>query len=485
MNFFKSILLDDPDPPKPENPHEPGPSSPLKTPREDRNPSDDAQDGDSDGWSFGGLIKTLSTRSESVIETYRKDLLEFGSGLKKETEVIREAASRAVKDLPASLEAGTSALDGVLKSTAEIISKETRQVFASDGEPDTPETNRSLNSGRYSWFEAQLSGIQSDLNTFCEEPEDVEEYKKWKLRFELEDKRDEIEGLIGENGTLEGVYEKVVPSAVDHETFWCRFFYRVDKLKQQERVRANLVKRAISVDDDDDELSWDVDDDEEKNGNGDEAMSGKKVDGVGDKSVSDGSLNLVEKKEGPNDGLFDGKEQGNANVHDGDGDKSNVIELGRKSSGDVSLDEKEVKSDEVALKSDEKVKSEESGNEKNDEHAKVKSEGSIQDKNDENEKVKSDEIVKEGSNKVVGVEKGESGEKSDVPVVVNHQAKMEEEELEWDEIEDIGSGDEGKIATAAHGERPNRVELRKQLNDAEDDEDLSWDIEDDDEPVKT
>ncbi|KAL0418777.1 UNVERIFIED_CONTAM: hypothetical protein Sradi_1291200 [Sesamum radiatum] len=432
MNFFKSILLDDEDPPKPENPHEQGSTSPLKTPQEDRNPSDDAQGGDFDGWSFGGLIKTFTNRSESVIETYRKDLLEFGSGLKKETEVIREAASRAVKELPASLEAGTSALDGVLKSTAEIISKETRQVFASDGEPDTPETNRSLNSGRYSWFEAQLSGIQSDLNTFCEEPEDVEEYKKWKLRFELEDKRDEIEDLIGENGSLEGVYEKVVPSAVDHETFWY--------------------------------------------GNGNKAMSGLEVDGVGDKGVSDGSLNSVEK----NDGLFDGKEQGNANVHDGD--KNNVIEMGTKSSGEVSSDEKEAKSDEVALKSDEKVESEESGKEKNDEHEKVKSDESIKDKNDENEKVKSDEIVKEESNKDVGVEKGESGEKSDVPVVENHQAKMEEEELEWDEIEDIGSGDEGKIT---HGERPNRAELRKQLNAAEDDEDLSWDIEDDDEPVKT
>ncbi|KAL0437522.1 UNVERIFIED_CONTAM: hypothetical protein Sradi_0460100 [Sesamum radiatum] len=368
MNFFKSILLDDPDPPKPENPHEPGPSSPSKR------------------------LGKIGIRATTL----------------RETEVIREAASRAVKDLPASLEAGTSALDGVLKSTAEIISKETRQVFASDGEPDTPETNRSLNSGRYSWFEAQLSGIQSDLYTFCEEPEDVEEYKKWKLRFELEDKRDEIEGLIGENGTLEGVYEKVVPSAVDHETFW--------------------------FDDDDDELSWDVDDDEEKDGNGDEAMSGKKVDGV---------------------------------------------EITKEQWGCV-LDEKEVKSDEVALKSNEKVKSEESGNEKDDEHEKVKSDVSIQDKNDENEQVKSDEIVKKESNKDVG----ESGEKSDVPVVVNHQAKMEEEELEWDEIEDIGSGDEGKIVTAAHGERPNRAELRKQLNAAEDDEDLSWDIEDDDETVK-
>ncbi|KAK6120118.1 hypothetical protein DH2020_046154 [Rehmannia glutinosa] len=413
MNFFKSILLDDPDPPKHESSNEPGPKSSLNQQSdEDRNPDDVAQeDGSADGWNFGGLIKTFATRSESLIETYRRDLEEFGSGLKKETEVIREVASRAVKDLPASLEAGTSAaqgvLDGVLKSTAEIISKET-QFFGSDGEPETPEANGSLKSGRYSWFEAQLSAIQSDLNTFCEEPEDVDEYKKWKLGFQLEDKRDEIEGLIGENGTLEGIYEKVVPSVVDHETFLFRYFYRVDKLKQQEKVRANLVKRTISVDDDDDELSWDVDEEEENDGNG----KVKEGDGDGDKGVSDVSLNLVE---GSDNGSMDGKERGNFDVNDGD-----------KNDKDVSLDEKEVKSDEVAgAKSDEKVNFEES----------------VEGKNNEN-------------------------------VVM---------EKEWDEIEDTGSGDEKKIST----ERPHRANPREHLKAEEDDEDLSWDIEDDDEPVKS
>ncbi|THG01518.1 hypothetical protein TEA_027117 [Camellia sinensis var. sinensis] len=78
---------------------------------------------------FGGLIKTFATRSASVIEPYRRDLKEFGSGLQKETAVFREVASRAVKDLPSSIEVGASvahgslghAIDGVLTSTAEII----------------------------------------------------------------------------------------------------------------------------------------------------------------------------------------------------------------------------------------------------------------------------------------------------------------------------------------------------------------------------
>lgn len=438
MNFFKSIILDDPEPPKPESPHESAPDSAVKPPEEDRSPDRAAEAENAGGWSFGSLVKTLATRSESVIETYSRDLMEFGTGLRKESEIIREAASRAVKDLPASLEAGTSAahgvLDGVLKSTAEIISKET-QVFASDGESETPEVNRSLNSGRYSRFEAQLSGIQSDLNTFCEEPEDAGEYDKWKSKFKLDEKRGEMEGLIGENGVLDAVFGKIVPNVVDHDTFWCRYFYRVDKLEQQEKVRANLVKRAISVDEDDEEYSWDVDDDEEKDG--------EKTKG-GDGAEGEGA-NLDEKVVVLSGGSQLEKEGGNANGEDEA--KNDLIETSEISGdGSPALDQKIKTSDEVtSVKNDEKLK------------------------NNEN----------------VGVDKDKSGEKGDASAVSSHEVKTEEEDMGWDEIEDIGSDDERKVSISSHGERRNREELRKQLNAAEDDEDLSWDIEDDDNPVKS
>ncbi|CAN1806714.1 hypothetical protein LINPERHAP1_LOCUS24769 [Linum perenne] len=61
-----------------------------------------------DPWSFAVMIQKLATKSESVIDTYRRDLEELGSGLRKETAVICEVASRTVKDLPASLEASAS-----------------------------------------------------------------------------------------------------------------------------------------------------------------------------------------------------------------------------------------------------------------------------------------------------------------------------------------------------------------------------------------
>ncbi|MCI34474.1 BTB/POZ domain-containing protein, partial [Trifolium medium] len=106
----------------------------------------------STAWSFGGLIQTLASKSESVIENYRRDLEEFGSGLRIETSVIREAASRAVKDLPASLDVGASvaqesletvgqAIDdigsSVWKSTAQIISHGRDSLLSPDSDSDS------------------------------------------------------------------------------------------------------------------------------------------------------------------------------------------------------------------------------------------------------------------------------------------------------------------------------------------------------------
>ncbi|KAL2485848.1 BSD domain-containing protein [Abeliophyllum distichum] len=486
MNFFKSILSEDSDPPESEKPHVAESDSPLNrdqdqdpddagldpehSPQPPKSPKSDLSSGDSiggGGWSFGGLIKTFATQSESVLETYRRDLREFGSGLRKETVIIREVASRAVKDLPASLEAGASAahgslesvgqaLDGVLKSTADIISQGKESIISgSDGESETPETNKSLSSGRYSRFDTQLNAIQTDVNTFSKDPEDLEKYKKWKSGFNLEEKNNELEGLIGENGVLESLYKRIVPSIVDHETFWCRYFYKVHKLKQQESVRANLVKRAISVDDDE-ELSWDVEDDDEDNGW--EQKSNAKAehkDEFKNEGFVDENLSHVEKQEGSSNELRN-KDEGDYSIVD-NVDKNDAFDLSKKSSNNVFSDEKANSEEIIEVKNDEKVESEKMAEGTND------------------GKVKSNETVDEEA-------KGEKNDAGKETVVSSHQSAAEED-LEWDEIEDIESHDEKKVITT-HGGSPNKADLRNRLSIAEEDEDLSWDIEDDDEPVK-
>ncbi|XP_059459646.1 uncharacterized protein LOC132189125 [Corylus avellana] len=405
MDFFKSAFSDDPHPSDPHN-------NEAADPNPDPNPTG--------AWSFGGLIKTIASRSESVILNYRRDLEEFGSGLKKETAVIREVASRAVEDLPGSFEVGASvaqeslesvgqAIDNigssVWKSTAEIIAHGRDSLLAPDLDSNSSDNDNSNNSNtkqlnrsssnsqgldlkRYSRFDAQLRAIQCDMNTYLEEPEDLEGYNEWKPGFVMEEKREEIGNLIGENGAVGEIYGKLVPSGVDEESFWTRYFYRVHKLRQVEDARAKLVKRAISGEEED--LSWDFDDEDGEN---------------------DGSESKVESRS--------------------NGDVGNVeVGLERENDDAGGGGKLEVRSDEK---------------------------GVVEGKTD-------------------GVE---SGRDSDVSVV-SSQPLSPEEDLGWDEIEDIGSTDEN-IGDAVGS--ADRVDLRKRLSAAEEDEDLSWDIEDGDDNV--
>ncbi|KAK2990533.1 hypothetical protein RJ640_019813 [Escallonia rubra] len=464
MDFFKSILSEDPNTQSPDNHPGSDPNSPTTQSQSQHDvvdgdpgsePESNPNSSDGGGWNFGGLFKTITTRSESVLETYRRDLKEFGSGLKNETSLLREAASRAVKELPASIEVGASAAQGsiqtVLKSTAEIISQGKDNLLApSDTEFDQSETgsnsNRSVDSKRYSRFEAQLNVIRSDVNTYIEEPEDLDDFNKWKSGFLLEEKSEEVGNLIKDNAVMEGIYKKVVPNEVDRDTFWCRYFYRVHKLKLQEDLRANLVRRAISIDYDE-ELSWDVEDDDDD----EEANVGLQGNALEKDEVGSKDSPEIVKGESSNDG----SQSGSSRVVDEDGQKkSNVASL-----------EEEVSVEEP------------SGNDESNEE--VRSERTTEVSNNESESKSDPKVASDAKSDNV-----ESCKDSDVSVVSTQPWLAEEEELGWDEIEDLGSNDEKKLSTSGS---PNRADLRKRLSAAEEDEDLSWDIEedDDDEPMKS
>ncbi len=77
------------------------------------------------------------------------------------------------------------------------------------------------------------------------------------------------------------------------------------------------------------------------------------------------------------------------------------------------------------------------------------------------------------------VDSSESPKETGVPAAASQAT--EEEDLGWDEIEDLSSSDEKKVNV---GSSANRDDVRKRLRAADEEEDLNWDIEDDDEPVK-
>nr|GMD72644.1 BSD domain-containing protein 1-like [Ipomoea batatas] len=429
MDFFKSVFSEEPENSDSDSENPPSPSNSQSSPgAPDTNPNIPAI---ANAWTFGsGLLKTLASKSESVIQNYRRDLEEFSSGLKTETATIREAASRVVKDLPARLESGAAvaqesletvgqAIDNIGSTVTEIIVHGKESILADDDSgSEVSDFNRRYYQGGdinlqnlkpYSRIDAAIRAIQCDAKTYCEDPEESEDYREWKLGFVFEEKLEEIGDLVEGNIVIAEIYSEIVPKRVDRETFWSRYFYKVYCVKRAEEARARLVERAISGEE---ELSWDVDDGEEENN-----------------------------KNGANSDIKKEIEESESKVRKLQVEvEQHTLERRKDDKIDTGKDEKGV------------------------------SEGRFDDGEPSGQKF-------EAKSEDKGCSEGKNGN-SDFSVPSSHG----EEDLGWDEIEDISSGDETKVAARVS---PNKADLLKRLSMPDEEEDLTWDIEDDDEPIKS
>ncbi|CAM0907092.1 unnamed protein product [Alopecurus aequalis] len=443
MDFlFNSLAAPDPASPPPEPETAGSASSPPEAPA--------AATG---GWGFGGLLKTLTAQSETVLDAYRRDLAEFSTGLRRETDALRDAAAKAARDLPSS----AHALDGLADIVAQgkdalaQVATAAAAASASASAPSEGDSEPSSASGHlryYSRFEAQLRALQSDPATFTADPEDAQDFAAWRgAEFSLEERQEEIEALCYESDAMEGMLDRLVPDAVESEVFWARYFYRVHKLKQQEDARAKLVKRAIAQEEEED-LSWEVDDEDE------EEPAPAKEEGIEQPSIKEemkheveesGTEKLVEESKAKaveEAGALDNKDQKSADAPQPEVFGSSMVVVDKEEKEDAS---KSI----VEEPSEKKTAAEEP-------HSSA-----------------GDDAAKEGTKH----ETSDSSKESDYSMV-SRQRTATEEDLEWDEIEDLGEHEE---KGSTHGTSPApKEELRKRLSVAEDDEDLSWDIEDDD-----
>jgi hypothetical protein len=456
MDFFKSILAE-PDPDPASAPPEQEPESAAPAGSASSTPAAPAGGGGGGGgWGFGGLLKTLTSQSETVLEAYRRDLAEFGTGLRRETEVLRDAAARAARDLPSS----AHALDGLADIVAQgkdALSQVAAAAAAAApvaAHPDGGESEQSSASGahvRYSRFEAQLRALQADPATFTADPEDAEDFAAWSEGFSLDERKDEIEVLCYDSDALEAMVDRLVPGTVEsEEVFWARYFYRVHKLKQQEDARAKLVQRAMTQEEDED-LSWEVDDEDEDEE--EQQKEDAKEIAARQEPIKEEVKHEVEVKENERvveERKVEAVEEPAALEEQKNADEPQPVVLGS-SLVVVNGEEKNADESQPEVVVDE---------EENEGHSK----SSVDETGDKKEAAQH--------------ETSDSSKDSDYSIV-SRQRTMEEEDLEWDEIEDLGEHEEKKGST--HDSSPAlKEELRKRLSVAEDDEDLSWDIEDDD-----
>lgn len=151
----------------------------------------------------------------------------------------------------------------------------------------------------------------------------------------MEERKDEIDTLLKENSQLDVFLEKLVPSLVDEETFWSRYFYKIGKIKQAEDARAKIVKMAVAGDEEED-LSWEVEEEEEEEKVGEKEMLPKeeeKKDNVREQ-VTHGEMETQDVKSVASKGIEE-RQTVNTSKEESNGDnngESNGEEMASKSS---------------------------------------------------------------------------------------------------------------------------------------------------------
>lgn len=72
----------------------------------------------------------------------------------------------------------------------------------------------------------QVSAMQRDSSTYCDEPEDTEDYASWCSSFDIAAKKGDIAKITSENAFMGELQSRIVPIIVEYEDFWTRYFYR-------------------------------------------------------------------------------------------------------------------------------------------------------------------------------------------------------------------------------------------------------------------
>ncbi|CAL8468843.1 g8384 [Coccomyxa elongata] len=162
---------------------------------------------------------------------------------------------------------GTSVFTGtreLLEQVTDAISSELDSIegMAARNRPgaahrSTARFAASGGSAKYSRLDAEVSAMQRNSSTYCDEPADAADYAAWLAGFDLAARKPDIDAIVADNAFMAELQARIVPLIVQYEEFWTRYFYQLHKLQQKHEQRVAVAQRARAAAED--EVAWDDD----------------------------------------------------------------------------------------------------------------------------------------------------------------------------------------------------------------------------------
>lgn len=197
---------------------------------------------------MSGWLDKAKQTSTAALAAAKRDVSEFISVVTRDTSEAISHTSEALKEKLHLVEGDETAIASKPKTPLQ-----SRASSTSSSMVDTMTTSRS---------QAELNALQVDIATYCNEPDDMEQFESWSAGFNLDLKTKDISELLVSNAQVRALQTKLVPNVVSYRLFWLRYFYKVHKWKENQDHRAKIMERASIHPDDKGELEWEDEEDE-------------------------------------------------------------------------------------------------------------------------------------------------------------------------------------------------------------------------------
>eukprot|EP01023_Acetabularia_acetabulum_P066748 TRINITY_DN9052_c1_g1_i3.p1 TRINITY_DN9052_c1_g1~~TRINITY_DN9052_c1_g1_i3.p1 ORF type:complete len:311 (-),score=58.37 TRINITY_DN9052_c1_g1_i3:1165-2097(-) len=207
-------------------------------------------------WSVGSLVtKGAKQFVQNVQQTdWQKQISSLTSGEKQGGDQVENKGLQVKEKLDQLSLMGKSFLQGtkeIWEQVTEAIETDIQEAAnevkrANRPVPAVSQTKQPTIAKKHNKLDSSVSTMQRQSSTYIEELPDVEAFAKFKSGFQLDEKKQEIDGLLAINSFMSTLHQRLVPQIVDDYTFWSRYFYQLHLLEQK-HSRAEEERQVLQT----------------------------------------------------------------------------------------------------------------------------------------------------------------------------------------------------------------------------------------------
>ncbi|KAJ3324297.1 hypothetical protein HDV06_000336 [Boothiomyces sp. JEL0866] len=216
--------------------------------------------------SWSGIIQAVKQTSEQVGQVLKEDLTELAGDFKN----LADAGQSLAKDLLQDSETSDEKNESVINAIDEYAEKAEQLAFEGISKLGTGITNLfntpkrvvTKSQSLVDRMESMKLQIGLDENTYLNNPLDnpdlADRFKEFHNNFDQIAHAGKIGGIVSQQPEIKKIMAELVPSKINDEDFWVRYFFQISELERQQAARDLLMSGGINQEADD--VAWSSDD---------------------------------------------------------------------------------------------------------------------------------------------------------------------------------------------------------------------------------